>query len=182
MYTPNKTFRSLRYCPACGGPNFKSDNQRPWTCPDCGLAFFQNTAAAAGALVLDRDNRLLMVLRAKEPSAGKWGLPGGFVDAGERAESALVRECREEAGLEISDPRFLASFPNTYHYKGIDYATLDLFFTATARNPDQLRALDEVIRIDWLPLDRILREEVAFPSCYDAIEALRSQLRQGRPA
>lgn len=54
-----------------------------------------------GAAILD-GGRLLAAQRAYPPElAGKWELPGGKVDVGEPDEAALVRECREELGVEI---------------------------------------------------------------------------------
>ncbi|HEY8730161.1 MAG TPA: (deoxy)nucleoside triphosphate pyrophosphohydrolase [Acidothermaceae bacterium] len=54
-----------------------------------------------GAALID-DNRLLAAQRSEPPAlAGFWELPGGKVDAGETDEAALVRECREELGVDI---------------------------------------------------------------------------------
>ena len=54
-----------------------------------------------GAALID-DNRLLAAQRSAPPAlAGFWELPGGKVDAGETDEAALVRECREELGVDI---------------------------------------------------------------------------------
>ncbi|MBI2874967.1 MAG: NUDIX domain-containing protein [Firmicutes bacterium] len=46
--------------------------------------------------------------RAHEPHAGKWALPGGAVEAGERITEALVREVREETGLSAVPGSFVA--------------------------------------------------------------------------
>lgn len=168
---------SLSYCPACGGNRFQSRDVKPWRCPDCGLVLFQNTAAAAGVLICDDREQVLMVQRAKDPSKGKWGLPGGFIDAGETVEQALRRECREEIGIEIEEPRFLCSFPNRYHYKGIDYATIDLYFIARTPDPNAVRALDEVAQIAWFDPAGIDPSTIAFPSCVRAIETLHALRR-----
>src|SRR3954454_8795175 len=54
-----------------------------------------------GAAIIDR-GRLLAAQRAEPPElAGGWEFPGGKVDAGESDEDALVRECREELGVEV---------------------------------------------------------------------------------
>lgn len=54
-----------------------------------------------GAAVLDGD-RLLAARRTAPPAlAGGWELPGGKVEPGESDQAALVRECREELGVEV---------------------------------------------------------------------------------
>lgn len=54
-----------------------------------------------GAVVHDGAGQLLLVRRANEPGRGRWSLPGGRVEPGESDASALVRELREETGLEV---------------------------------------------------------------------------------
>ncbi len=57
----------------------------------------------AAALLIDADNRVLLARRPEgKPMAGLWEFPGGKVDAGELPEVALVRELREELGIETS--------------------------------------------------------------------------------
>ena len=54
-----------------------------------------------GAIVRDERGRLLMVRRGHAPSAGTWSVPGGRVEPGESDAEAVVRELREETGLEV---------------------------------------------------------------------------------
>lgn len=53
-----------------------------------------------GAVVLYRDC-VLLVKRARAPLRGEWSLPGGVVELGETLEAAVVREMREETGLDV---------------------------------------------------------------------------------
>jgi 8-oxo-dGTP diphosphatase len=69
---------------------------------------------AACALV-DTDTRVLIAQRpAGRPMAGLWELPGGKVEAGERPETTLIRELREELGI-IVDEQCLAPLTFASH-------------------------------------------------------------------
>jgi 8-oxo-dGTP diphosphatase len=52
-------------------------------------------------VVLQRDSKVLMIRRMKEPFQGQLALPGGFINEGETAESAARREALEETSLEV---------------------------------------------------------------------------------
>jgi mutator protein MutT len=56
---------------------------------------------AAGGIVFDEQRRLLLIQRAKPPSAGRWSVPGGKCEAGETAADACIREVAEETGLDV---------------------------------------------------------------------------------
>ena len=53
-----------------------------------------------GAVIIDGD-RVVLVRRAHEPLKGEWSLPGGAVELGETLAEAIVREVREETGLDV---------------------------------------------------------------------------------
>ena len=53
-----------------------------------------------GVLIQD-DDRYLLIKRAAEPDAGLWSIPGGLVELGERAKEAAEREALDETGLEV---------------------------------------------------------------------------------
>ena len=56
-----------------------------------------------------RGERVLIVRRARPPARGLYTLPGGVVELGETLEQAVIREIREETGLDI-EPLALAGF------------------------------------------------------------------------
>ena len=53
------------------------------------------------AAVVIEDNRVVLVRRGSPPAYGEWSLPGGAVEPGETLEEAVVREVKEEIGLEV---------------------------------------------------------------------------------
>lgn len=55
-----------------------------------------------GAVVVDAEGRLLVVLRRDPPAAGRWTIPGGRLEPGERIVEAVAREVAEETGLEVA--------------------------------------------------------------------------------
>ena len=56
----------------------------------------------AGAVITDNQGRVLLLKHRFRPGTG-WGMPGGFMQAGEQPEEALRRELREEVGLEVEE-------------------------------------------------------------------------------
>lgn len=56
---------------------------------------------AVSAVVTDAAGRYLLVRRSAPPEQGRWTLPGGRVEPGERMEDAVVREVLEETGLHV---------------------------------------------------------------------------------
>lgn len=166
---------AFRHCPKCGVP-LAEVGRAPFHCASCGFLFYFNPAIAVGAVLLAPDDTVLLIRRAKDPHRGKLSVPGGFVDAGERAEEALRREIREEVGLEVQQLDYLCSHPNSYHYAGVTYQVLDFFFVGRVESKSVQTEVSEVSEACWLPRTAIALEEIAFDSVR---EMLRSFLPRG---
>jgi ADP-ribose pyrophosphatase YjhB (NUDIX family) len=83
----------------------EGDTRRRLVCMDCGFVHYINPRAVAGTLPVRDDGAILLLRRDIEPSRGKWVFPGGYMDVGETAEEAAIRETMEEAHLEVANLR-----------------------------------------------------------------------------
>ena len=135
----------FNFCPSCASRKISFEEGKVFRCPDCGFVYYHNIADATGCIIstpqADGTERLVFLVRGKEPAAGKLDLPGGFVDVGEGALEGLYRELKEEIGWTPPVPdgaglasvfRLFASFSNVYEYKGVKYNTCDMYFSVSA--------------------------------------------------
>ena len=90
-----------QFCLRCATPleDRVVDHRARPTCPSCGYTLFFDPKVAVAAL-LKLGEGIVLCKRAIDPGMGKWSFPAGFVDRGEEIRSALVREIREETGLD----------------------------------------------------------------------------------
>jgi ADP-ribose pyrophosphatase YjhB (NUDIX family) len=92
----------VHYCPKCGSKTVKrKDGGRIRdACPECRWVHYADTAIGVGALVL-RDDCVLLVERGIPP-VGRWTLPSGWIEQDDTLASAVVRELKEETGLDVT--------------------------------------------------------------------------------
>jgi 8-oxo-dGTP diphosphatase len=69
---------------------------------------------AVGAIIFRQDS-VLLIKRGKAPAQGKWSIPGGAVQLGERLEAAVVREVEEETCLKVSPQRVGKVIDRIFH-------------------------------------------------------------------
>lgn len=91
-----------RFCHFCSGGLTRKfiEGRRRLFCNACGVPIYENPIPATAAVVMNEAGEVLLVKRNVEPKAGKWCLPGGFVELHEDPEDACLRELKEETGLD----------------------------------------------------------------------------------
>ncbi len=85
---------------------------------------------------MERDGRVLLGRRAREPFVGVWEIPGGFVDRGEHPVEAAVRELREELGIGVELTALLGTYLEQSAYGECLEITCYLGRTADEPAPD----------------------------------------------
>ena len=172
----------FRYCPACSSEKIRFEQNKVFRCPDCGLNYYHNTAAAT-ACIVNTKKGILFLVRNRDPGKGMLDLPGGFVDPGEGAMDGLRREFIEELGFDPLLPKngenhqfiLFGSFPNVYIYKNISYNTCDLFFYLDApflKEKDLYIEKEEISGVCFIPLEDIDMERIAFESVKKAVRLI----------
>lgn len=103
---------SHQHCVRCGSPTVSQEAGWSTRCESCSYTHFPRTDPAVIVLVRDDRDRALLA-RQRRWEAGWFSTLAGFVEAGESAEAAVVREVREEAGVILDESRvqYLASQP-----------------------------------------------------------------------
>jgi len=114
-------------------------------------------------LLLVQHDRVLLALREGTGYAdGQWNLPSGKLDNGEDLEAALLRETREEIGLELR--RDDVNMVTSVHYRAPEgHARVGFFFHAITWQGEPFNAEPhKCARIEWFPMDRLPAETVPY--------------------
>ena len=127
--------------------------KRQVTCPHCGKPYssYRNPTPTADVVIYAPDRGVVIISRANEPVG--FALPGGFIEEGECAETAAVREMREETGLDVE----LTGLLGVYSRPDRDprQHTLTVAFAGKPRNPKALQAGDDAAHAAFYPLDAL---------------------------
>lgn len=118
-------------------------------------------------LLLSPDKKILMV---KESADGKWSLPGGWADIGYSPKETIIKEFKEETGIDISVHSLLAVFDKRLHaHPPQPFYVYKMIFYCSAQTLDINKGFD-VLDVDFFPInelpelseERILKSQVEF--------------------
>ncbi len=120
-----------------------------------GREYPERPIVGAGALMIE-NGKLLLIKRGAKPGQGRWSIPGGIVELGERVQDAIVREVKEECGLDIEVEELVDVFDSiTRDEKGrIQYQFVVVNFLAKIRG-GILKNADDVLEARWVQLNEV---------------------------
>lgn len=90
-------------------------------------------------------------------------LPGGHIEIGERAQSSLKREMKEEMGVSVTVGRFLGAVEHSYKKKGVLQHEVNLVFHLTGKvlDPDrEAKSCEDYIEFFWVPLAELRKSRL----------------------
>jgi NAD+ diphosphatase len=104
-----------RYCGKCGSPTSQVKHEFALQCEPCRTRYYPRIAPCIIVVITDGE-KVLLAQGEKHKEQGWYGAIAGFVESGESAEQAVVREVREEVDIHIKNIRYQNSqawpFPN----------------------------------------------------------------------
>ena len=108
-----------------------------------------------GAIIIS-EGKILLEKRKNAPGKGKWSIPGGLVELGERIEQAVIREVKEETGLDVVEPCLVDVVDNVdldengkvkYHFVIVDYLV--------KVEKGVLKAASDAEDLRWVPFNEV---------------------------
>ena len=137
------------HCARCGAPTSPVRGGAVRRCTADGSEHFPRTDPAVIMLVHDGAQRCVLGRQASWP-VGRFSTLAGFVEPGESAERAVVREVAEETGVQVEDVRYVASQPWPFP------SSLMLGFTARCAPDAEPRPADgELAEARWFSRDEL---------------------------
>ena len=148
----------MKFCCYCASPVVSrvppGDTLPRWICDECGEIHYQNPRLILGTIP-EYEDKVLLCRRAIEPRYGYWTLPAGFMENGETAGEAAMRETLEEAGarVELGPPFSMISVPRVNQ--------VHLFYRARLLHLD-FKAGEETLEVALFDEPGIPWKDIAF--------------------
>lgn len=113
-----------------------------------------------GALII-KDGFVLLVKRGHEPGKGLWSIPGGLVELGETVRQAVVREVKEETGLDVEVERLLEVGDVIVNDEagGVKYHYVMINFLVKVVG-GVVKAASDASNVRWFPINGLSGESV----------------------
>jgi NAD+ diphosphatase len=166
--------RNHRYCSRCGTPTQPRADERARACPACGYTSYPPVSPAVMILVTHRGKLLL----ARKPAfpKGRYSALAGFVEPGETLEDTVIRETREEVGVEVKNIRYFGSQPWPFPHSLMVAFTAD--YAGGELRPDGV----EIEEAGWFDPDQLPKLPPPISISRRLIDTVAGRLIRGEPA
>ena len=144
--------RTHKFCGRCGTATEQAGNDRSMKCPACGLPAYPRLAPAMITLVTRGESgpdQQALLARGVAFRAPMYSCLAGFVEPGESLEQSVIREVREEVGIEVVNPRYWGSQPWPFPH------SLMIGFTAEWESGEIVCDPTEILDAQWYSRDEL---------------------------
>lgn len=125
------------------------------------------------AIIPFPDDRILLVKRDTVPFKGYWALPGGRMDSGETVQQTIVRECKEETGLDVGIVREIGEYVEKGVKDDVDYEYYPTCFLVKVVGGEIKRQENEIQEIQLFRL-----KELPSPLAFEHDKMIKDYLQQ----
>ncbi len=166
--------RTHLYCGHCGTPTTLKTGERARQCPKCGQTHYPRIAPAVMALVQRGDQ--LLLARSPHFPPGMHSALAGFVEPGESLEQCLVREVKEEVGVDVTNLRYFSSQPWPFPHSLMIAFNCDWAGGEIVPDPTEIEAAG------WFDLDHLPVLPNKISIARRLIDATIARIKTGTPA
>lgn len=162
------------FCLLCG-TQLKTrliDQREREYCPNCGWIHYEQLKISAGCRV-EKDGKILLVLRKNPPFQATWHFPSGYVEVNELPIEGAERETFEESGLMVKAGKLAGAY--FYNDDGRGNGVV-LFYDAKIMS-GELRLSDETTDVRFFSPDEIKQIKLAGISAEDSIRDWLQELQ-----
>lgn len=158
-----------RFCGQCGRPSTRVSSEFAMQCEPCRLRFYPRISPCIIVLIT-RGREVLLAQGEKHREQGWYSTLAGFIESGESAEQAVIREVKEEVNVDVKNIQYLNSqawpFPNQ----------LMLGFHAEYAGGDIIPAAGEIADAQWFSIDELPKHPPSISIAGWLIKQYREQL------
>lgn len=120
------------------------------------LAINRSLVRPVADAIIVKDKKVLMVKSSRGFVTGIWDLPGGFVDYGETPEEAVIREVKEETGLDIHPQSLL--LVNSHISESFGFSFLAFIYVCKPASKKIKTDPEEIAAIEWMQVDEAIQK------------------------
>ena len=132
---------------------------------------------AAKVLISFKDKYLLLLRNSEEEiSPSEWDIPGGGIEPGETVNEALIREVKEETGIDISSSKFFPIKNWIMDKDGVKIGGTD--FLCILSNSQKINLSAEHIRAQWFSGEEIMANEEISAWLKEDVKRAKTELKK----